>query len=98
MVREIEMVSRAQVTGLVCNTHLMSETTSEVVREGYAMALEVGEALDLPVVAVCVQDRMIDALNGAAFDCALLSLRRIVMPAHEQTLQQRTTGPLFVLN
>ena len=53
MVREIEAAARLPVTGLISNTHLMGETTPEIVRRG----LPTGRArprprLGVPVVAV----------------------------------------------
>ena len=36
MLREVEAAARARVTGLVANTHLMEETTPEIVRSGLA--------------------------------------------------------------
>jgi hypothetical protein len=97
MVEEIEMVSRVKVTGLVSNTHLMSETTAEVVLDGHHKAVETGRRLGIPLVAVAAQEGV---AAGAAetIDCPLIRLRRIVVPPHEQTIQQRTTGPLFVVN
>ncbi len=37
MVRDIEGVGRVPVTGLISNTHLMDETTPEVVLDGYRL-------------------------------------------------------------
>ena len=98
MVRAIEAVSRVGVTGLVSNTHLMTETTAEVILEGYRQAVETSESLGVPLRAVTVQEEFRDSLQGTQLVCPLVLLRRIVKPPFEQTTTQRTTGPLFVVN
>jgi hypothetical protein len=95
MVREIEQAARVRATGLVSNTHMMDETTLEMVAHGVELALETGRQLELPVVAAAVQDTV--RVNGK-LPCPLLVLRRIVKPPFEAQPQSRTTGPLFVLN
>lgn len=98
MVRRIESVSRSRITGLVSNTHLMSETTPELIEEGYRSACETGERLGLPVIAVAVQENQRALLDDTVFSCEILAIRRILIPHFEQTPRQRATGPLFVLN
>ena len=96
MVRKIEAVGRQKVTGLISNTHLMDETSSDVVLAGHAMARETGDRLDIPVVAVAAGEDLADEIS-ALVDCQVIRLRRIVVPPFEIP-KQRTTGPLFVVN
>ncbi|MCP4899580.1 MAG: cobalamin biosynthesis protein CbiA [bacterium] len=98
MVRRIEVVSRTRITGLVSNTHLMNETTADLVDDGYRLALETSQRLGVPVVAIAAQDTHLKQLDPVEYECQILALRRILLPQFEQTLQQRATGPLFVLN
>jgi hypothetical protein len=98
MVRAIEAVARVPVTGIVSNTHLMAETTTDVVLEGHRMAMETAAELNLPVVAVAVGSEIADDISEAELDCPLLVLHRIVLPPFEQSYHQRTLGPLFVVN
>ncbi len=98
MVRAIETVARLPVTGLVSNTHLMGETTTDVVLDGYRMAMEAAGVLDLPLVAITVDEDTAHGISEAELDCPLLVLRRLVLPPFEQTREQRTSGPLFVVN
>jgi hypothetical protein len=49
MLREIERVSKLEVTGLAANTHLINETTDDTVVEGIALADAVSRATGLPV-------------------------------------------------
>ncbi len=96
MVRAIEGAAKVRVTGLVSNTHLMDETTAEVVLEGHRMAVETARRLELPVIGVAVAGAL-DGLDPAELGCPLIRLRRIVRPPFEQPVR-RTTGPLFVVN
>lgn len=98
MVRAIERVARVAVTGLVSNTHLMAETTPEIVLEGHRLARETADELAIPLVGVAVANGVAGDLDPARLGCPLLTLRRIVRPPHEMTLRQRRTGPLFVVN
>lgn len=47
--REIEKASRAKVTGLVNNTHLLKSTTVEDVLEGQKLVEQVSKELNIPV-------------------------------------------------
>jgi hypothetical protein len=49
MLREIERVSKLRVTGLVANTHLMLETTADIVDDGLELAHVVARETGVPV-------------------------------------------------
>ncbi len=98
MVREIEAVGRVPVTGLISNTHLMDETTPEVVLDGYRQARETARLVGVPLVAVTVKHDLAVQLGDEDFECPLISMRRIVRPPFEQHSELRKTGPLFVVN
>lgn len=98
VVREIEAVGRLPVSGLISNTHLMDETTPEVVLEGYRLALQTSRMADVPLVAVSVDEHLLADLDETKFECPVMSLRRIVLPPFAQDVVRRTTGPLFVVN
>lgn len=98
MVREIEAVGRVPVTGLISNTHLMDETTAEVVLEGYALALETARLAEIPLTAITVASELASELSAENLACPVIAMRRIVRPPFAQTLERRTTGPLFVVS
>jgi hypothetical protein len=98
MVRQIEAVSRVPVTGLVSNTHLLRETTPQVVLAGHRMAQQAARDLGLPVVAVTACEELYDELSAEELGCPLVVLRRIVLPPFEQQHLTRASGPLFVVN
>lgn len=97
MVHEIESIARIEVTGLVSNTHMMEETTPEIALKGAHLAVETGQALDLPVVAAAIHEDDATSVNGQ-LPCPAFVLKRIVKPPFEVQPQQKTVGPLFVLN
>jgi hypothetical protein len=96
MVRRIEAVGRLPVTGLVSNTHLMHETTAEIVLDGVNKAEAAGDLLDLPVVAVAAADPVASEIRDRV-EHPVLVLRRIVLPPVDQP-RRPTSGPLFVVN
>ena len=98
MVREIEAVGRVPVSGLISNTHLMDETTPEVVLDGYRQALETARLAEVPLVAITVEEELAAVLEGGDLECPVVPLRRIVKPPFAQSPELRTTGPLFVVN
>lgn len=98
MVRAIEGAARRRVTGLVSNTHLLGETTAEVVLHGYTLACRVSEELGVPVRAVVVDEALEGELRGARLGAELTALKRVVRPPFEVSMRQRTQGPLFVVN
>ncbi len=96
MVRQIEAVGRLPVTGLISNTHLLDETTLEIVVEGLQSARKTAELLDIPVVAAAASEVLADELR-TVIDEPVLALRRIVMPPFDMP-KHRAAGPLFVVN
>lgn len=97
MVRAIEATSRQRVTGIVSNTHLMAETTPELVIDGLRMARDAARALDVPVVAVAAEQQVADRLAYEQLGCRLIILRRLVLPPFTRAPRPRTSGPLFVV-
>ncbi len=55
MIRNIESVSGLKITGIVNNTHLLSETEPKVVYEGYETALAVSDITGIPFLFNCVR-------------------------------------------
>lgn len=97
MVRRITAVSRLQPTGLLANTHLMGETTEEVVLDGLRLAQEAGRGLGLPVRGVGVPEVLARDLSGRTGGVPVLPVRRIVRPPFEMDRERRAVGPLFVV-
>jgi hypothetical protein len=98
MVRQIEAVSRVAVNAVISNTHLMQETTPEIVREGYELAVDTARLLAVPMRAVTVAESMLGEIDSGEFECPLMALKRIIVPPFEQRLGQPSEGPLFVVS
>jgi len=73
--REIERISRAKVTGLINNTHLLKDTTAETVLEGQKLVDAVSEATGIPVKYVAILENRAEDLpkniNGEIFPIEL---------------------------
>ena len=54
ILREIERTSQLEVTGLIANTHLIDETTPEIIREGVEVAMDLGSKTGLRMHYVVV--------------------------------------------
>jgi hypothetical protein len=82
MLREVEQASKLRVNGVVANTHLMDETTPDVIAVGLDLAEAVSRELGLPVrFWAAMSATVIDhgqGLNGR--DWPLLRVDRRVTP------------------
>ncbi len=82
MLREIEAAAHLRVTGLIANTHLMEETTPEIVRSGVAAARELSATTGIPVRFCAVLRRLADSVRDE--DCPLLPIERHVLPPEKR--------------
>ncbi|MBW2261005.1 MAG: cobalamin biosynthesis protein CbiA [Deltaproteobacteria bacterium] len=80
MIEDIQEASRLSVTGLVGNTHLMESTTSDVIRKGEDLLLEVSGKLGLPVRFVTVGKGLLAGWSGSPPRAPVLALTRHMMP------------------
>ncbi len=78
MLREVETAARMPVTGLVANTHLMEETTPEIVLGGLEAARTLAAATGIPVRFCAALRRLLGSLESV--DCPLLPIDRHVLP------------------
>jgi hypothetical protein len=97
MARAIQTVARFALTGILSNTHLMAETTPELVAGGLEMARETGETLGLPVLGAVADASLKEGLEPMALGCPVLYLNRMILPPHEFPLATRRVGPIFKL-
>ncbi|MFA5523622.1 MAG: ATP-binding protein [Tissierellales bacterium] len=75
-IRDIEKASRAKVTGLINNTHLLKSTTTEDVLSGQKLVEEVSDALNIPLKYVVALEHVAKELphdiRGEVFPINLL--------------------------
>ena len=87
----IEASSRLSVTGLLVNSHLIDQTNTATVLEGWRLAREVSVRASLPIRAVAVMASLADDPGLRAIDAPLLRLERHMLPPWVQP--RRTVRP-----
>jgi hypothetical protein len=80
MMDSIEQASRLKVTGLIANTHLVTETTAEVVAAGIELAQQVAERTDRPLVFATAMEELAEHPSLAGLDVPLFRLTRHMLP------------------
>lgn len=76
----IEGTSRLKITGLLVNSHLITETTPEVVLEGWELGRRVAAERGLPLRAVAVMEELSGAPELAVIDVPVLTMTRRMLP------------------
>lgn len=89
MKRDIEQRSGMRVTGLISNTHLMDETTAEVVLEGYELTRLVAQAAQVPIAFVSVLNDLVEASALQRISSPILFMNRIMLPPWLQGAQKK---------
>jgi hypothetical protein len=85
MQEALELASRMRVTGLLVNTHLIEETTAEVVLAGWQLAGEVSRRNGCPIRCVAIHERLTAEPALRAIDAPVLRIRRTMLPPWLQT-------------
>ncbi|MCP4686139.1 MAG: ATP-binding protein [bacterium] len=86
---EIEGASRMKFTGIICNTHLMKDTTSEVVLTGLKQSREVSATANVPIVFLSAVTEVLETMDPELIDCPILPLNRSLLKPWER---QAPTG------
>lgn len=79
-IQRIQRIAGLQVTGLVSNTHLMQETTAQMVRDGVAVAQEVANHIAVELKLVAVMEDMAGSLQEDSMDYPLMVMQRLMVP------------------
>lgn len=80
MRRRIEESSRLAVTGYIVNTHLIEQTTEDVIVEGVGLAVEVSRASGVPVEVVAAMGELAESPRVLGLGFQVLKLERIMLP------------------
>ena len=80
MRRAIEKSSRFAVTGWLVNTHLIDQTTTADILDGWRLATQVADASGLPVRFVAAMDHLADDPSLDVIDVPLLRMTRLMTP------------------
>ncbi len=97
MLAAIETSSRLRVTGLIANTHLMNETTLDIVEDGVALARETARRAGRPLVAAAAVERFADDLAARCPDVPVIRITPRIRAPFDQQPRPRRIGPLFAL-
>ncbi len=62
-INRIEQETKLKITGLINNTHLMKETTTEDIMKGYRLCSELSEILETPLKYNCCMEELQDMLQ-----------------------------------
>jgi len=84
MINAIESASRLKFTGIIANTHLMDDTTLEIVLDGLKLAEEVSAKTKLPVNFLSSTSDIIDKLNPRKISFPVLTLERSLLKPWER--------------
>lgn len=80
----IEMASKLKFTGIASNSHMIDETTVDILEEGYKLAKGVAEATGLTLKFLSAKKEAIDKIDPLLFDCPILPLVRSMLKPWEK--------------
>jgi hypothetical protein len=89
MVDRIRGAARLTITGIISNTHLMDDTTPEVIGQGYIEAEKLSARLRVPLRYVVVEKHMAEALDPGDFACPIRAIERYILPPFARTPEGR---------
>ena len=83
--REIEIASRLRATAIVDNAHLKADTDTDTLRNGFDYAIELSEAVELPIACVTEPARLADSFES--------SIENVVQPGLLYPIQMLVKNP-----
>lgn len=81
---EIEATSRLKFTGFISNTHLLTDTTAEIVLSGLKLACQLRERTGLPVAFLSATDEILENIDPHSVDVPVLRLSRFLLKPWER--------------
>ena len=82
MLEEIEENSKLKVNGIVSNTHLMDETTPDVVLEGFEIAKEISKLKKIPIWGVVMTKKIAQKIPKELIDSQIFTIEQYLLPPH----------------
>lgn len=79
-IRRIEAASKLRVTGLVANTHLMADTTVQMIVDGIILARAVAADLGAPLAFVAAMESVYRDLPEGIGHPPVLVMQRLIVP------------------
>ncbi len=85
LMKNIETSSRLEFTGIIANTHLLTETTAHTVLSGLKLAQEVAGATRLPVVFLSVLEEVLGQMGESSIKVPVLVMNRHLLKPWERS-------------
>jgi hypothetical protein len=89
MVEKIRGAARLSITDIISNTHIMDDTTPEVVGGGYREAERLSKQLGVPLRYVAAEGRLAETLDPGDFACPIRPIERYILPPFARTPEGR---------
>ncbi len=70
--------SLGKIDGIVHNSHMGDLTDIEIIKEGLAEVEQAAQVLDLPIIATCVEERLMEHLDGLDVDHEIWPINRFM--------------------
>ena len=80
----IEFASKLKFTGLISNSHMIDETTPEIIFEGLELARQVEKSCGLPLAFLSAKEDVLTRIPPSALDCPVLPLTRLMLKPWER--------------
>lgn len=84
VLQEIEFSSRLRFTGIISNTHLLTDTDAEILLGGLALAKQVSQETKLPIVFLSALKSVLATIPSEAIDVPVLPLDRALVKPWER--------------
>lgn len=82
MFEEIEKDSKLKINGIVSNTHLMDETTPEIVLEGFKIAKEISKLKKIPIWGIVMTKKIAQEIPKDLIDSQIFIIEQYLLPPH----------------
>jgi hypothetical protein len=89
MVERIRGAARLTITDIISNTHLMDDTTPEVIGRGYHEAERLSARLGVPLRYVVAERGVAERLDPSDFVCPIRAIERYILPPFARTPEGR---------
>jgi hypothetical protein len=87
---EIECASGLKIAGLIVNSHLVDETTPEIILAGMDVAHDVSKKSGIPLKFATVMKDILDRMASKDIDLPILPLERRLLPPWKMTAKFST--------
>ncbi len=85
--REIEQASKMNVTGIIGNTHLIDDTTSADIYQGYEFAMRLSKESGLPLEFITISANLLKEVDLSGFSCPVLPIERQLVPPWKKAVR-----------